>query len=255
MAKPKTKIAVVRTPDTATQPFRFEIRVRGRLDEKAWAGWFGNLSVSAGRGETRLSGAVPDHAALYALLARLRDLTIPLLSVNVLDAETERTMQRETLRQTLWMNLALLAAYGLLTGGVTAMAVFLSQAQLLHTSLAIAALFAVLGGLAFALSLAGGWRYWRWLAFGFWPAALLVFLIFTSQTRMLPVEISIALILCLSAGVVLLLAQYFQRNARRLQERLAEIRESANPAPAAPPVKPFPPAPGKKVRKTGEPQP
>ena len=40
----------------------------------------------------------PDHAALYALLSRLRDLAVPLLSVRVLDAEAQRRLYRQRRR-------------------------------------------------------------------------------------------------------------------------------------------------------------
>ena len=59
-----------------------EIRVRGQIDEH-WSSWFEDLSIAyTGRGETVLTGQVIDHAALYGILARLRDLGLPLLWVN-----------------------------------------------------------------------------------------------------------------------------------------------------------------------------
>ena len=62
-------------------PGRYEIRLQGRLD-KRWAPWFDDLSVEpeAG-GVTVLRGRVADQAALHGLLARLRDLGVPLISV------------------------------------------------------------------------------------------------------------------------------------------------------------------------------
>jgi hypothetical protein len=59
-----------------------EIRVKGRIDEH-WSDWFENLTIThTDKDETVLSGTVIDQAALYGLLARLRDLGLPLLSVN-----------------------------------------------------------------------------------------------------------------------------------------------------------------------------
>ena len=69
-------------PEPFDLPFLYEIRVKGRLDKEQWASWFDKLKVTHKRGETILRGEVPDHPALYGLLARLRDLALPLLSVN-----------------------------------------------------------------------------------------------------------------------------------------------------------------------------
>lgn len=59
-----------------------EIRVKGKIDEN-WSGWFAGLTIThTGQGETILTGQVVDQAALYGLLSRLRDLGLPLVSVN-----------------------------------------------------------------------------------------------------------------------------------------------------------------------------
>jgi hypothetical protein len=60
-----------------------EIRVRGHLEADYWATWFDGMTVTIEEnGETVVRGPVADQAALYGLLARLRDLALPLLSVN-----------------------------------------------------------------------------------------------------------------------------------------------------------------------------
>lgn len=59
---------------------RVEIRVKGRIDQD-WAQWFGDLSLAVVEGETTLAGELIDQAALYGLLARLRDLGLSLVSV------------------------------------------------------------------------------------------------------------------------------------------------------------------------------
>ena len=59
-----------------------EIRVKGHLDTQ-WAEWLDGLSIThSEQNETILSGPVQDQAALYGLIAKLRDLGLPLLSVN-----------------------------------------------------------------------------------------------------------------------------------------------------------------------------
>ncbi|MHB1293786.1 MAG: helix-turn-helix domain-containing protein [Anaerolineae bacterium] len=55
--------------DFAQPPFLYEIRVKGRLSGDQWTAWFDDLAVSSRRGESTLTGRVPDHAALYGLLA------------------------------------------------------------------------------------------------------------------------------------------------------------------------------------------
>jgi len=61
---------------------RVEIRIQGRIDEH-WSDWFDDLTIDhTGEDETILSGDVADQAALYGLLAKLRDLGLHLLSVN-----------------------------------------------------------------------------------------------------------------------------------------------------------------------------
>lgn len=58
-----------------------EIRVAGHLDER-WSAWFGGLTLTReDDGSTTLRGAVADQAELHGLLAKVRDLGAPLLSV------------------------------------------------------------------------------------------------------------------------------------------------------------------------------
>ena len=66
---------------------RVEIRVQTCIDAD-WSEWFDGFEISyTDKGETILAGAVPDQAALYGLIAKLRDLGLPLLSVNRLDSD------------------------------------------------------------------------------------------------------------------------------------------------------------------------
>ena len=59
----------------------YEIRLRGHLDNR-WAQWFEGLTIThEANGETRLTGAVADQAALYGLLKKVRDLGLPLVAV------------------------------------------------------------------------------------------------------------------------------------------------------------------------------
>ena len=59
----------------------YEIRVRGKLDLK-WSDWFDGFTITpAGDTETKLIGTVADQAALHGVLHKIRDLGLPLLSV------------------------------------------------------------------------------------------------------------------------------------------------------------------------------
>ncbi len=63
------------------EPGRYEIRIKGHLDDR-WAGRFEGLTITReDNGETLLSGPVADQAALHGWLRKVRDLALPLLSV------------------------------------------------------------------------------------------------------------------------------------------------------------------------------
>jgi hypothetical protein len=65
----------------ATGPARYEIRIAGTLDPR-WAAWLDGMDLTpVGDGFTLVHGVVADQAALHGLLARLRDLGLPLISV------------------------------------------------------------------------------------------------------------------------------------------------------------------------------
>jgi hypothetical protein len=79
----------MRETDAATedhhQPGRYEIRLKGYLDNR-WADRFEGLSCThQSDGTTILAGPVVDQAALYGLLRHVRDLGLPLVSVMQVD--------------------------------------------------------------------------------------------------------------------------------------------------------------------------
>jgi hypothetical protein len=62
---------------------RVEIRVKGHLDND-WANWLDGFTFThAEPDETVLAGKVKDQAALYGLIAKLRDLGVTLKAVNM----------------------------------------------------------------------------------------------------------------------------------------------------------------------------
>ena len=63
-------------------PTAYQIRVTGHLDDR-WPAWAEGLILTReGSGDTVLTVAVADQAALHGLLRTLRDLGAPLVSVN-----------------------------------------------------------------------------------------------------------------------------------------------------------------------------
>ena len=71
-----------------------EIRVKGQIDER-WSEWLEGLTIThTAEGETVLAGPVLDQSALYGLIARLRDLGLPLLSVNPRDISHESILDK-----------------------------------------------------------------------------------------------------------------------------------------------------------------
>jgi hypothetical protein len=71
-----------RKPD---QPMVYQIRIKGHLGQQ-WTDWFDGLTVRLEEdGNTLLSGVVIDQSALHGTLKKIRDLGMPLLSVNSIE--------------------------------------------------------------------------------------------------------------------------------------------------------------------------
>jgi hypothetical protein len=63
------------------EPCFYEIRVQGYLRER-WSDWFEGLTIRREpTGEMVLDGPVVDQAALHGVLTKIRDLGLPLISV------------------------------------------------------------------------------------------------------------------------------------------------------------------------------
>ncbi len=201
-------------------PFLYEIRVKGRLSDEQWTAWFDDLSVKNANGEALLRGRVRDHAALYGLLARLRDLAIPLVAVKVLDAQAQLSLARQSRRYDLAINAILAGIYLALLGGLSAITVLL--APLINPALAIALLFASLGGLAHAFWVWSGQDYWRWLTYVAWPAAAITFAVFIPVSGVLPPALGIAIVLFLVAGALVYVLGFLRRRAQVLSESLPD---------------------------------
>lgn len=65
---------------------KYEIRIGGHLDHR-WSDWFGGMDIAKDFDEngsplTILSGNIVDQSALHGILASIRDIGIPIISVN-----------------------------------------------------------------------------------------------------------------------------------------------------------------------------
>ncbi len=216
--------------DVATQPVIYEIRVRGRIEGPLWARWFDGLDMIPDAGETILRGPVADQSALHGLLSRLRDLHLPLVSVNpVRDNPQSLVPAQHTPLDRRWpysilhwkerssmdrprstVNWLLILVYLLVGSGLATLTVFLTSEHLLETSLALASLFAMLGGIAFTFGLTDGGRGWRVISGGAWLAALIPLVIYLITSGWLHPALAIAILLFLASGAVL----YFVARSR-----------------------------------------
>ena len=72
-----------RRPERDTDlPMIYQIRIKGHLSAQ-WSEWFEGLTITLEEGgDTLLTGPVIDQAALHGWLKKVRDLGMPLLSVN-----------------------------------------------------------------------------------------------------------------------------------------------------------------------------
>jgi hypothetical protein len=200
-------------------PFLYEIRVQGRLSGEQWTAWFDDLTISFSEGESTLCGRAVDHAALYGLLARLQDLAIPLISVNVLDADAQRKLLHQSKQYDLLANILLGSIYLAVLGGLIAATVFI--APIIQPALALALLFALLGGLAHAFWLWSERPAWRWLAYMLWAAAAISFLIFIPVSGVLPTALGVSIAAFFAAGALVYVLYALRRRAEGVNDRLA----------------------------------
>ena len=67
----------------------WQIRVKAHLSDE-WIDWFGGLKIeNQSGGEAVLFGTLPDQAALYGVLDRIKELGVALVSVNCVEPSSE----------------------------------------------------------------------------------------------------------------------------------------------------------------------
>ena len=71
--------------DSTAESQVYEIRLRGRLEGDWREHFWGMEALPGAAGETVLRGSLPDQAALFGVLIRVRDLGLVLLGVSQVD--------------------------------------------------------------------------------------------------------------------------------------------------------------------------
>ncbi len=80
-------------PEYEDESGLYEIRLKGHLPDR-WAGRLGEVTITLeDNGTTLLICPVIDQAALHGLLKRVRDLGLPLLSINRVSPDPVRPQE------------------------------------------------------------------------------------------------------------------------------------------------------------------
>lgn len=83
-----------RLEDDMGQPIVYQIRIKGHLGRQ-WMNWFEGLTITLEEdGNTLLAGLVIDQAALHGILKKVRDLGMPLLSVNSVGTDPQNILEQ-----------------------------------------------------------------------------------------------------------------------------------------------------------------
>jgi len=81
------------------QPTIYQIRVKSHLGS-GWTDWFEGLTITLEEtGNTLLTGPVVDQAALYGVLKKVRDLGMPLVSVNPVQGHETQPDKEEKINE------------------------------------------------------------------------------------------------------------------------------------------------------------
>lgn len=85
--RPANEVGVPASADHTDIP-QYEIRVKGHIPHR-WTTWFEGLTlVNDDDGTTVIRGELADQAALHGVLAKLRDVGIPLVSIAQVSPES-----------------------------------------------------------------------------------------------------------------------------------------------------------------------
>jgi hypothetical protein len=84
------------SPDRdADQPMVYQIKLKGHLSRQRMD-WFEGMIITLEKnGDTLMTGTMIDQAALHGILKKVRDLGMPLLSLNSVDPASQDTSGNE----------------------------------------------------------------------------------------------------------------------------------------------------------------
>jgi hypothetical protein len=150
---------------------------------------------------------------------------VPLLSVNVLDAEAQRKLRAQSKRFKLLNNLLLIGVYLFMLGGLIALTVFATE--ILPQSLSLAMLFAALGALGYIFYLWSGVKFWLIGSYLLSAAAVLTFLISLAVTGLVNPILTNSMIFFLAAGGLIYVLYYFSNRAEKIDAQLGEWESSS----------------------------
>ena len=77
------------TPIVSHGPADYQITVKGTFGEQ-WSDWFAGMTIVPDGDVTILTGTHIDQSALHGLLVRIRDLGLPLISVERIEGPLPR---------------------------------------------------------------------------------------------------------------------------------------------------------------------
>ncbi len=200
-------------------PTYVEIRVKGQLEGEMWTRWFEGASIAPETGgETVLRGPVRDQAALYGMLARLRDLALPLVSVRVYRGGGDPPWAGRRMGLSPRVNWLLVFVYLLMGGGLAALTVFLTSDAGIDTALALAMMFAALGGIGGAFRRLDGGRGWIAPITLAWIGAASSMTVYIAVARLVSVALILSLLALAVGGGLLYLFVQREGTPRRLKE-------------------------------------
>ena len=85
-----------RSERNADNPMIYQFRLKGHLGQQRMD-WFDGLTITLEEdGNTLLQGSVIDQSALHGILKKIRDLGIPLLSVNSAAVDPNQAAKADT---------------------------------------------------------------------------------------------------------------------------------------------------------------
>jgi hypothetical protein len=213
---------------SATTQKTYQIRVEGRLDAETWAQWFEGMRVEVKAGNTIITGPLPDQSALYGVLTRLRDMALPLVSVEEVDL-IDPAEFHEGWRKRRRFNWGLFLTYLIMVGGLSAMTVFLSMGGI-HVAFALGITFVATGLLAigfYGLDRGRGWLIPALIS-GLGAASSLV--VYVMVVGIVSVALGTAVLCFAIGGVILALSVRQQaridKQRRVLEQAAAQEREA-----------------------------